>query len=207
MNEVSIAQVVACLLFNTNLLPGPTLTYCQLNPYEHTSVKFKSKYKSFNSWKCIWDCCLWNGSHFFQGGVGGCANNLAMTWTCPDAHTSEQGGAQGFHSWGDQHELNRKILLELLPSIDEYNEWSLCAVVTFSSHTSWILGAKTSWKSVHCKVNFTHILWPKNIKFFCLRSTYVVASVFNFYTLRKISMYAIRYWMKIDYNWSFLAQF
>ena len=27
-----------------------------------------------------------------------------------------------------------------------------------------------------------------------------------FYTLRKISMYAIEYWMNIYYNWSFLAQ-
>ena len=65
-----------------------------------------------------------------------------MTWTRPDALTSEPGGAPGFHSCCGQHKLNRIILRELLPSIDEYNEWLFCAVVTFSSHTSWISGAK-----------------------------------------------------------------
>ena len=78
-----------------------------------------------------------------------------MTWTRPDALTSEPGGAPGFHSCCGQHKLNRIILWELLPSIDEYNEWSFCAVVTFSSHTTWISGAKTSRKSVYCKVRFT----------------------------------------------------
>ena len=60
-----------------------------------------------------------------------------MTWTRPAARTSELGGAPGFHSCCGQHKLNRIKLRELLPSIDEYNEWSFCAVVTFSSHTSW----------------------------------------------------------------------
>ena len=77
--------------------------------------------------------------------------------------------------------LNRIILRELLPStgIDEYNELSFCAVVTFSSHTSWILGAKTRRKSVHCKVRFTRV------QFFCLRSTYVVVSVLRFLYVEK----------------------
>ena len=31
-------------------------------------MKLKSKYKTFHSWKCIWKCCLRDGSHFVQGG-------------------------------------------------------------------------------------------------------------------------------------------
>ena len=108
-----------------------------------------------------------------------------MTWTRPDALTSEPGGAPGFHSCGGQHKLNRIILRELLPSIDEYNEWSFCAVFTFSSHTSWILGAKTSQKSVHCKVRFTRVFWPNSVQFFCLCSVYVVVGVFRFLYLGK----------------------
>ena len=108
-----------------------------------------------------------------------------MTWTRPDARMSEQGGAPGFHSYGGQHKLNRIILRELLTSIDEYNEWSFCAVVTFSSHTSWILSAQTSRKSVHCKVHFTRIFWPDSIQFFCLRSTYIVVGVFKFLYIEK----------------------
>ena len=77
------------------------------------------------------------------------------------------------------------MLRELLPSIDEYNEWSFCAVVTFSSHTSWNLGAKTSRKSVHCQFRFTRVFWHESVQFFCLRSTYIVVSVFKFLYLEK----------------------
>ena len=38
---------MACHLFGTKPLPEPKLTYCQLDPYEQTSMKFKSKYKLF----------------------------------------------------------------------------------------------------------------------------------------------------------------
>ena len=47
-------------------LPEAMLTYYQLDPWQQTSVKFKSKYKSFHSWKCIWRCHLQNGGHFVQ---------------------------------------------------------------------------------------------------------------------------------------------
>ena len=108
-----------------------------------------------------------------------------MTWTCPDVLTSEQGGAPGFHSCCGQHKQKHIILRELLPSFNEYNQWSFCAVVTFSSHTRWILGVKTSRKSVHCKVRFTRVFRPKSIQFFCLRSTYVVVCVFKFPYIEK----------------------
>ena len=50
----ALVQVMACHLFGAKPLPEPMLTYCQLDPWELTSAKFESKYKSFHSGKCIW---------------------------------------------------------------------------------------------------------------------------------------------------------
>ena len=129
-----------------------------------------------------------------------------MMWTRPEARTSEKGGAPGFDSCGGQHKLNRIILRQLSPYIDEYHEWSLCAVVTFSSHTCWILGAKTSRKSVHCKVRFTLVYWANSFQLFCLSSSYVAVSAFKFLYLDK-NVHAIGHWMNMNYNLSFLDQF
>ena len=43
----ALDQVVACRLFGAKPLPEQMLTDCQLDPWEHTSVKFESKYKIF----------------------------------------------------------------------------------------------------------------------------------------------------------------
>ena len=43
---------------------SPMLGYCQLDPWEKISMKFKSKYQTFHSWKCIWKYRLRNGGHF-----------------------------------------------------------------------------------------------------------------------------------------------
>ena len=43
------------------------LGYCQLDPWEQTSVKFQSNYKTFHSRKCIWKHCLWEGAILFRG--------------------------------------------------------------------------------------------------------------------------------------------
>ena len=40
---------MACRLFGTKPLPEPMLTYCQLDPWEQTSVEIESKYKTFHS--------------------------------------------------------------------------------------------------------------------------------------------------------------
>ena len=48
-------------------LAEPMLTYCQLDPKEHISMKLYLKFEYFHLRKCIWACCLWNGSHFVQG--------------------------------------------------------------------------------------------------------------------------------------------
>ena len=42
----ALVQIMACRLFGVKPLPEPTLTYCQLNPWGQTSVKFESKYKN-----------------------------------------------------------------------------------------------------------------------------------------------------------------
>ena len=45
----------------------PKLTYCQLDPNEHISVKFYLKFKYFHSRKCVWTCRLRIVGHFVQG--------------------------------------------------------------------------------------------------------------------------------------------
>ena len=53
-----LVQIMAWRLLGTKPLPEPMQTFCQLKPWEQTSVKFKSKYKTFHSRKCIWKCHL-----------------------------------------------------------------------------------------------------------------------------------------------------
>ena len=36
----SLVQIMACRLLSTKSLSGPMLAYCQLDPWEHTSIKF-----------------------------------------------------------------------------------------------------------------------------------------------------------------------
>ena len=64
----ALFQVMACHLFGIKPLPEPMLTYCQLNLQEQTSVKFKLKYKTLHSWKCMGKC-LRNGGHFEDGWI------------------------------------------------------------------------------------------------------------------------------------------
>ena len=49
---------MACPLVGANPLSEPMLAYCQLDPWEHTSVKFQSKCTHFHSRKCVWKCHL-----------------------------------------------------------------------------------------------------------------------------------------------------
>ena len=50
----ALLKEMACRLFGAKPLPHPMLTHCQLDPLKQTSVKFESKYKTFDWWKCIW---------------------------------------------------------------------------------------------------------------------------------------------------------
>ena len=43
------------------------LVYCQLDPWEQTSGKFQSKYKTFSLTKCIWKYRLRNGAILSRG--------------------------------------------------------------------------------------------------------------------------------------------
>ena len=58
---------MACRLFGAKPLPEPMLPYCQLDFWEHTSVKFESKYNPLHSWKFTWICRFGNGGYFVQG--------------------------------------------------------------------------------------------------------------------------------------------
>ena len=63
-NMPTLLQIMACRLFSAKPLSKPMLPYYQLDPTEHISVKFYSKFKSFHSRSCTWKCPLRNGSHF-----------------------------------------------------------------------------------------------------------------------------------------------
>ena len=63
----TLVQIMACRLYSVKPLSKPMLPYCQLDPEEHISVKFYLKFKTFHSWKCIWEYRLLNGRHFVQG--------------------------------------------------------------------------------------------------------------------------------------------
>ena len=62
----ALVQIMACRLFGAKPLSKPMMGYCQLDHQEQTSVKFKKKYKTFHSQKCIWKYRLRNGGHFVQ---------------------------------------------------------------------------------------------------------------------------------------------
>ena len=63
----ALVQILAWCRIGDKPLSKLMLGYCQLDPYEQTSVKFQSKHKFFNSRKCIWKYRLRNYGHFVQG--------------------------------------------------------------------------------------------------------------------------------------------
>ena len=64
----SLVQVMACRLFGAKPLPEPMLTYCELDSWEHISVKFESEFYHFHSGKCSWKCRLSKCRPFCAGG-------------------------------------------------------------------------------------------------------------------------------------------
>ena len=64
----ALVQIIACCLDGAKPLSEPMLTYCQLDPKEHISMKFYFKFKYFHLRKCVWICCLRNWGLFVQGG-------------------------------------------------------------------------------------------------------------------------------------------
>ena len=62
----ALFQIMAYRLDGAKPLYEPMLTYCQLEPKEHISMKFCLKCKHFHSRKCVWICHLRNGSHLVQ---------------------------------------------------------------------------------------------------------------------------------------------
>ena len=64
-----LVQIMACPLFGASPVSEPMLDYCQLDPCEHISAKFLSKYSNFHWRKCIWICCIRNGGHLVSASM------------------------------------------------------------------------------------------------------------------------------------------
>ena len=86
----ALVQVMACRLFDAKPFPEPMPTSPQLDPWEHTSVKFKLKYKTCHAWKCSWSCRLWNGCHFVQVF---CPDDVIKTLSSDDAYMHHWPGS------------------------------------------------------------------------------------------------------------------
>ena len=95
----ALVHIMACRLFGAKPLSEPMLDYCKLDPWEQTSVKFESKYKTFHSRKCIWkdrqqnnNCYLRRNVRYFQWKLSWwctlsrhwCSEewNSALVWSC-----------------------------------------------------------------------------------------------------------------------------
>ena len=51
---LSLVQIMTCRLFGAKSLPEQMLAYCQLDSWEHTSLKFEFEFYLFHSGKCYW---------------------------------------------------------------------------------------------------------------------------------------------------------
>ena len=80
----ALVQVLACGLFGVKQLPEPgDADLLSIGPLEINFGEFESKYKTFHSRKCVWNCRLRNGAHFVQGEVSYFAHGLQfgrMSW-------------------------------------------------------------------------------------------------------------------------------
>ena len=65
----SLLQVMACRLFGAQPLPEVMLSYCQLDPKEQTSMKFKSKKEIHLNLSSAKSSLGLNVSNFFLGGT------------------------------------------------------------------------------------------------------------------------------------------
>ena len=79
----ALVQIMACRLFGDKPLSEPMLVYCQLDSWEHISVKFESEFYRFHSRKCIWNCRLPKWRPFCSGGDELMRRHMAydVTWT------------------------------------------------------------------------------------------------------------------------------
>ena len=121
----ALVQIMACRLIGAKPLPEPTLTYCQLDPKEQTSVKFESRYGNFIP------------KNAFQNVVCEMADNLSRERWVTDI-------------WYNQHITNMHIYLMRYPAVVAYantSKWnhsyniflvfSSCQITTEISCSNW----------------------------------------------------------------------
>ena len=77
----ALLQIMARRLFGAKPLSEPMLSYCQLDSWEHISVKFELEFDHFHARKCIWTCHLpiWRP---FCPGADESTLSLLMIWCC-----------------------------------------------------------------------------------------------------------------------------
>ena len=66
----SLVEIMACRLSGAKPLSQPMMTYYQLDPAEHISIKYHLKSISFHSREGIWNYRLRNGGHFVSALMG-----------------------------------------------------------------------------------------------------------------------------------------
>ena len=63
----ALVQILACRLFGAKSLSERVLAYCQFDPWDQTTVKFESKYKTFHSRNAFEKNCLLKWRPFCSG--------------------------------------------------------------------------------------------------------------------------------------------
>ena len=69
LTRPSLVQIMACRLVGTKPISEPTLVYCQLDPWEWTSVKYQWKLKHFHLEKCVNNRRLRNVGHLVSASM------------------------------------------------------------------------------------------------------------------------------------------
>ena len=86
----SLVKIMAHHLIGAKPLSVPMMVYChrQMDPWEHISVEFESKYNNFHWIKLVWKCCLQSNVYFALG---------SMCWVVPGIHS---GVYEHWHRYG-----------------------------------------------------------------------------------------------------------
>ena len=104
----TLVQIMACCIFSANPSPEAMETYCQSDPYDQISVKFKSTGKTFYSPNCISKYGMPTVGHFIQ--VSMCSHMVAK-WCLHTQDLSVNWVVIVAGSWFDAVYIFRIVIL------------------------------------------------------------------------------------------------